>query len=59
MTVIKYKEQLNSTENSSIIHLSVFKCGLVHAKLQGPVAQSIAGLTSSLRDQLDKCFTTL
>ena len=28
-------------------------------KLQGPVVQSIVSLTSSLRDQLVKCFTTL
>ena len=26
---------------------------------QGPVVQSIVSLTSSLRGQLDKCFTTL
>ena len=26
---------------------------------QGPVVQSIVSLTSSLRDQLAKCFTTL
>ena len=28
-------------------------------KLQGPVVQSIVSLTSSLRDQLVKCFMTL
>ena len=28
-------------------------------KLQGPVVQSIVSLTSSLRGQLVKCFTTL
>ena len=27
--------------------------------IQGPVVQSIVSLTSSLRGQLDKCFTTV
>ena len=31
----------------------------LHAKVQGPVVQSIVSLTSSLRGQLVKCFMNL
>ena len=34
-------------------------CKFEITKLQGPVVQSIVSLTSSLRGQLVKCFTTL
>ena len=38
---------------------ALFVLQFVNVPAQGPVAQSIVSLTSSLRGQLVKCFTTL
>ena len=37
----------------------LFECVLIFILYLGPVVQSIVSLTSSLRGQLVKCFTTL
>ena len=44
-----------STKTFSIFSYKVIK----HLTAQGPVVQSMVSLTSSLRGQLVKCFTTL
>ena len=39
--------------------ISLYRAMLCSSVYQGPVVQSIISLTSSLRGQLVKCFTTL
>ena len=57
----KYHIGLNKRSHGASLHLNVFHFYKENNFLDylGPVVQSIASLTSSLRGQLVKCFTTL
>ena len=50
---------MTDSENYTCIWLLFVLRVNVEEILQGPVAQSIVSLTSSLRGKLVKCFTTL
>ena len=57
-----YMVSEDSGKSNQNVHLDIFYTAssrFNRASVQGPVVQSIVSLTSSLRGQLVKCFTTL
>ena len=57
--IFQRDSRTNSKERSVFEPLKIYCMLLPSIRYLGPVVQSIVSLTSSLRGQLVKCFTTL